>query len=387
MAREVEVLAHLQVAGVPAILDHNMDSVEEIDTPLFFVSEWIDGPTLQAKVGGRPVPMEEAARIVRELTRIVGECHKMDIIHRDIKPDNMICESGTEKIYLVDFGLVHAPSLPNQYKTGTRQELGNRFFRIPDLGAGEDRRDPRTDITFVVGILFFLLTGRAPNHLHDSNGKPPHRRAELAFPKHILEDVRWRRIRSIFDVGFAAPVSHRFQDVSNLAEEIDEAMSYGASQREQQPAFEEELDLLVEARQRIDAAIDGVEQSLIELVNLLATNIAALCNHNGIKPVHAQAKMIRPGREAKMLWKVAQSNSSEPYVFLGLYAKLEGENSGEISIRLQTEPHEHVVSGTHVLHHGMAADTDRVREEIVAHASEAFAFAIRLLRNKIERST
>jgi serine/threonine-protein kinase len=88
MAREVLALQQVQGEGIPTILDHNMDSANETGMPLYFVSEWIDGPTLHQYVGARPCSLDEALKITRDLATIVSRCHGVNVYHRDIKPDN-----------------------------------------------------------------------------------------------------------------------------------------------------------------------------------------------------------------------------------------------------------------------------------------------------------
>jgi serine/threonine protein kinase len=162
MAREVRALERVQGMGVSAVLDHNMRFVDDTSVPLYFVSGWVEGKTLQNQTGGRALPIEDALRITRELAEVVARCHAVGVCHRDIKPDNIVVGSNDSRLTLVDFGIAFAEADPEEsdFRTEPAQELGNRFLRIPDLSAGqEERRDPRSDVTLVVGVLFTCCRG------------------------------------------------------------------------------------------------------------------------------------------------------------------------------------------------------------------------------------
>lgn len=384
MVREVSSLEQLAGSGIPKVLDHNIEDASNKSVEMYLVMEWIDGNTLQNIAGGKPQKIDYSLNIVRRLAEIVIRCHSNGILHRDIKPNNIIIDNESS-IYLVDFGLSYFNDPDDELSTIGRQELGNRFLRLPELGAGQSKRDPRSDITFIVGILFFLLTGMAPNSLIDEENRPPHKKPSFFVPTNTKKDHRWKRVLSIFDVGFVVPIDFRFQDASKLIKYIDEAISYSPENETSQPSYLTELDELEALRKSIDATIDEVEQSLIDSLNLLTTSIKSLCLLHNFQPVHPSSKIIKPGKEAKVLWKVCRSDSTEPYVFVGLYALLEGENRSMVSIRLQTESHEKVVPTKEVFYNGPSADLRRLKEEVNKNAEKIFALAIRLLRTKIEK--
>jgi len=384
MVREVLALERLTGRGIPTVFEHNMDYSSEKSVPLFLVSKWIEGKNLQNVVNGHPQKLDYALKLTRDLAEIVKYCHGSGVLHRDIKPNNIILEAESNELYLVDFGLAYSDAEDNVLITAVRQELGNRFLRLPELGSGFEKKDPRADLTFVVGILFFLLSGRAPNNLIDSEGRPPHKRDEDIFPKHLIRDKRWRRVRSIFDVGFSINSNFRFQDFSIFIHKLDEVITFNTVKADITPTYLDELDQLEALRTSIDASIDAVENSLIKSLNNLATAIKALCQKHGIGVVHPSAKMIKPGREAKILWKVCHANSDEPYVYVNLLATLEGENRSNVSIRLATSKSERTLKEEKVFYRGPSADIDRLNEEIEAKAGDIFGLGISLLRIKIK---
>lgn len=129
----------------------------------------------------------------------------------------MVCEDG--RIYLVDFGMSKYDSVSNGIKTSNQVELGNRFLRLPEYAAGHHGYDESSDVTQVVGIFFFLITGLSPRILLDTEGKLPHQRLDLeAFINANLIN----QIRRIFDIGFQNNKLKRFNSVAELVEKLDE---------------------------------------------------------------------------------------------------------------------------------------------------------------------
>ena len=221
MRREVEALQRVAGEGVTAVLDSNIEQADNPHVRLYVVAEWIEGPTLERYVGNKPRTVEEAIDITRALATIVGRCHGQDVYHRDVKPENIIIDPKTQQPTLVDFGIAWAKDDEQGLKTQAGQELGNRFLRLPELLAGRDKRDPRSDVTFVVGILFYLLSGRYPRTLLDENGRPPQIALADYFPSAIKADPRWSQLNSIFQKGFQQALDDRFQSIDELIAHLD----------------------------------------------------------------------------------------------------------------------------------------------------------------------
>ncbi|MDR7009667.1 protein kinase domain-containing protein [Paraburkholderia strydomiana] len=389
MAREVSALERLAGKGIPKLFESNVQAVEDGAIPLYFVCEWVDGNTLQEVAGGKPATLLAALRLARDLADVVMHCHNSGVLHRDIKPDNIILRNtGDSQVCLVDFGIAYAEEDESGFRTPQRQELGNRFLRLPELGPGGEKRDERADVTHVVGILYFLLTGRAPNVLLDEQARPPQKRGEIeAHNPEAVGDPRWKRVKSIFDVGFSIARIFRFPDAATLIKSLDEAIAYTPELEVGQAPYEKDLEVFNALREQVNAAIKEVELSLIDSVNTLINEIAMIARSHEITYPHPLAKMVDIGREAKMLWSVSHDKSEEPRVFVGIYARLEGEDFGVISVRLQAEAHEQITDDTFVLYSGPAADTSRLLEEIHKRAGEAFGFGVRLLTRKIQRKS
>ena len=232
--------------GLPGVLEDNTQVAGEAD-PLFIVMEWIEGRTLDQVVGGKQMTVDRALDYAQQLTRLVLRCHGADVLHRDIKPSNIVVdEAGT--LRLVDFGIAWLPEddRPNgDDATDTDQELGNRFLRLYELAGGHERADQRSDVTFVVGVLSYMLTGRKPLKLgHGGEAAPPHVAYRDAFPAATLADPRFRRIERIFDVGFQMAPNARFRTAAELLVRIEQAIEDAPPPSDHQAVLDEFDDFM-----------------------------------------------------------------------------------------------------------------------------------------------
>jgi len=184
MVREVEILEKLKcVSGIPKVLGHSISAAEEEP---FVVLEWIDGIPLPGHFT-ETVSIDESAETTLTLCTIVQECHERGIIHRDIKPDNILIHSESNNLWLVDFGIGWTESEDDPFATEITQELGNRFLRLPELHGPDpnSKHDVRSDITFVCGVFFWLLTHSKPFQLINEKMEAPHVFQAKRFPKHV----------------------------------------------------------------------------------------------------------------------------------------------------------------------------------------------------------
>lgn len=391
MAREVLALQQVQGEGIPTVLDHNMDFASEIGVPLYFVSRWIAGPTLQQYAGGRPCSIDEALKVTRDLATIVSRCHGVGVYHRDIKPDNVIIDQTTLTPILVDFGTAWAKAEPidAQLQTEIGQELGNRFLRIPDLAAGRERRDPRADITLLVGILFFVLTGRTPRVLVDENMRPPHETMSDAFPEAVKSDSRWPLVRRIFHIGFQPDVNQRFQTADDLIERINEVL-IPAEHEEPATGYQDELTALNELLGSAMAReMQQIERSMLQASRKLEDRLEAMANANGLMSRHlaGRATVIAGGQAIEFHYGLCRREAWNPEASVTHRVELVGENRSYVQATYHINAQVGAVCETGhyrgTYYRGPAADTERLEEELMARAEEIFGQAVDVLRRKL----
>ena len=162
LEREAQAVAKLKHDNILEIFDYSGGDADSA----YIVTEFIDGQTLKQFLGGQRIKHPEvAALIVAELGTALTHAHELGIIHRDVKPENvMIRKDGLLK--LMDFGIAQVLDLERMTVTG--QLLGSPAYMAPELIEGRPL-DVRTDV-FSVGILLYqMATGTLP-----FSGKNPH---------------------------------------------------------------------------------------------------------------------------------------------------------------------------------------------------------------------
>jgi WD40 repeat protein len=153
--REAEVIARLRHPNVVQIYQ-----VGEYQGLPFFSLEYCAGGSLARQIDGRPQPVQKAAGLVATLARGVQAAHDAGVVHRDLKPGNVLLDAdGTPKI--TDFGL--AKKLDGA--TGLTQTgvlLGTPSYMAPEQASGAKDVGPAADVWALGAILYELLTGRPP---------------------------------------------------------------------------------------------------------------------------------------------------------------------------------------------------------------------------------
>jgi len=150
-------------AKAASALDHpNIGTIYEIDeTPdgqMFIAMACYNGGTLKQKVEGGPVPAGEAIDIVSQVASGLAKAHDSGIVHRDIKPGNILTTTdGLAKV--VDFGLAKLSGATRVTRTGTT--VGTVAYMSPEQARG-DEVDPSSDVFSLGVVLYELLTGRLP---------------------------------------------------------------------------------------------------------------------------------------------------------------------------------------------------------------------------------
>jgi eukaryotic-like serine/threonine-protein kinase len=99
------------------------------------------------------------------------------------------------------------------------RKSGNRFLRLPEHAVGG--RDSASDITQIVGLLFYVLTGHEPRVLVDEYGKKPHQRSPDSDLLPTIPEPSLRRLRSLFDRGFDPVLLTRFQSLEDLKKSLE----------------------------------------------------------------------------------------------------------------------------------------------------------------------
>jgi serine/threonine-protein kinase len=131
---------------------------------VYFVMGYVDGESVAARIRRRgKLPIEEVRRIMAEAADALSAAHAVSIIHRDIKPDNILLEGPRGRVMVTDFGIAKAlSSTSGATLTGAGVAIGTPAFMSPEQAAGERDIDGRSDIYSLGIVAYQMLTGELP---------------------------------------------------------------------------------------------------------------------------------------------------------------------------------------------------------------------------------
>src|SRR5881296_189713 len=154
----------LQEARTAAGLSHPnivpIHLVEARGDLVFFVMGFVDGETLRDRVErAGPLPPRLATKLLQEVAWALGAAHQRGVIHRDVKPDNIMIERATERAVVTDFGIALGRRAGAAESGGS--VTGTARYMSPEQACGEPV-DARSDLYSLGATFFYALTGRAP---------------------------------------------------------------------------------------------------------------------------------------------------------------------------------------------------------------------------------
>ena len=159
--REIRLAASLQQANIVPVL-----SVGETNGLPYYTMPYVEGESLRAALANQPpLPISDVLRILGDVARALQYAHERGIVHRDIKPDNVLLSGGTAVV--TDFGIAKALSASRMGASGaTLTQLGTSIgtpaYMAPEQAAGDPDVDARADIYALGCMAYELLAGRPP---------------------------------------------------------------------------------------------------------------------------------------------------------------------------------------------------------------------------------
>jgi hypothetical protein len=143
-------------------------SVEDRHQILCFVMGFVDGETLTQRVSrAGPLSAADAARLIQEVAWALSYAHGRGIIHRDVKPDNIMIERATGRAVVTDFGISRAEDATGLTAVG--EVIGTPQFMSPEQAAGE-ALDGRSDLYSLGCVAFYAVTGHPPFEAPNTTG-------------------------------------------------------------------------------------------------------------------------------------------------------------------------------------------------------------------------
>lgn len=159
--REAEIASRLHHPNIITIFDFGRTS----DNLCYYVMEMLEGESLRQRIKREgPFTLRQAAAIIEQSCAGVAHAHHAQVIHRDLKPHNIMLTSvdGNEYVKVLDFGLVKALEQEEEEQlTSTGQVLGTPQYMPPEQAGGEVV-DQRSDLFSLTGVFYYCLTGHSP---------------------------------------------------------------------------------------------------------------------------------------------------------------------------------------------------------------------------------
>ena len=212
-AREARTVARLKHKNILEIYDYSGEDSEES----YIATELLTGPTLkQFAETHAAIPAEIAAAFVIEVARALHVAHEGGIIHRDVKPENVLLHEARD-VKLTDFGI--ASMVDAQSMTATGQILGSPGHMAPEQVEGKEC-DARADLFSLGTVLYFLATGKLP-----FAGRNPHNVLKKIMDGEYADPMRVRpsiggHLRAIIARSLQVDPAKRFASAAELEKEL-----------------------------------------------------------------------------------------------------------------------------------------------------------------------
>lgn len=227
--REIQVAARLQHPHIVPVL-----AAGEIDGLPYYTMPFVDGSSVRARLAGGALSITETVNILREVARALAYAHANGVVHRDIKPDNVLLTGGSATV--TDFGIAKAlsaariegPGSPTLTAMGT--SLGTPTYMAPEQAAGDPATNHRADIYSFGCMAFELLTGQPP-----FSGLSPHKlfAAHMGERPALVTDVRPDTppaLAQLVALCLEKEPDNRPQDAGDIARILDGVTSSGTQQ-------------------------------------------------------------------------------------------------------------------------------------------------------------
>jgi hypothetical protein len=201
------------------VVVHDVGAAPDCDLR-YIVMEYVEGETAANRLRrGRALPPHEAAELVRQVAAGLAAAHARGLVHRDVKPSNILLERGTGRAKIADFGLARSLDASGERLTLSGAILGTPHYMSPEHIRRPAATDARGDVYGLGAVLYEMLTGTPPfcgttyailqQILHDEP-RPPRK----------LDDRIPRDLETICLKAMAKEPGRRYQTATEMAEDL-----------------------------------------------------------------------------------------------------------------------------------------------------------------------
>ncbi len=211
--REIRVAARLQHPHVLTV----HDSGEDVGR-LWFTMPFVDGESLRDRLDReRQLPMEEALRIASEAADALDFAHRHGVVHRDVKPENILLSEGHALV--ADFGIARSLSASpeDERLTRTGVSIGTAAYMSPEQAAGERGLDARSDVYSLATVLYEMLAGETPFASATPQATLARRFTETARPLRELRETVPAHVERAVQRALARTPADRFATAADFA--------------------------------------------------------------------------------------------------------------------------------------------------------------------------
>ncbi|HEY6224894.1 MAG TPA: serine/threonine-protein kinase, partial [Gemmatimonadales bacterium] len=213
--REIRIAARLQHPNILPLYDSG-----DAEGMLFYVMPYVEGESLRDRLERHgPLPLEDALRIAGDVAEALSYAHAHDVVHRDVKPENILLEG--QRAVVADFGIARAVTAAGGDRlTDTGIAVGTPVYMSPEQASAEPRIDGRSDIYSLGCVVYEMLAGHPPftgstaqevSARHSMDAVPRLRAARRALPDAVEAAV---------DKALAKAAADRFATAAQFTEAI-----------------------------------------------------------------------------------------------------------------------------------------------------------------------
>ena len=216
--REVDFTSRLDHPCIPKVIETGVTA----DVP-FYVMTYVEGQPLRKILDrDRQLPINEVIRIAQAIIEPLGYAHDRGIVHRDIKPDNIVV--AAECVHILDFGIARAiADAGGERLTRTGLTVGTPAYVSPEQALGDRTLDHRSDIFSLGCVIYEMLAGSPAFTGSTAQALIARRFASPPRPLRELRDDVSGSLASVVSRAMAVPVNDRWATAAALGEALSEA--------------------------------------------------------------------------------------------------------------------------------------------------------------------